>query len=85
MSCFIDALTQYGFLQYALVGGILASIGCGIVGTYVVVKRIGFIAGDIAHAVLSGMGVAYFLGRSPPGRCFDCGGDCRIQCAAVYG
>jgi zinc transport system permease protein len=62
---FFDALQRHGFLQNALLAGILASIGCGIVGTYVVVKRIGFLAGGIAHAVLGGMGVAYFLGRNP--------------------
>ena len=65
MSGFFSALAEHSFLQYALIGGMLASIGCGIMGTYVVVKRIGFLAGGIAHAVLSGMGIAYFLGRSP--------------------
>lgn len=34
-------------------------------GTYVVVKRINFLAGGIAHSVLAGMGIAYFLGNSP--------------------
>lgn len=65
MNEFFDALLVHGFLQNALVGGMLASIGCGIMGTYVVVKRIGFLAGGIAHTVLGGMGIAYFLGRSP--------------------
>jgi zinc transport system permease protein len=65
MSAFVQALMSHGFLQNALLGGILASIGCGIMGTYVVVKRIGFLAGGIAHTVLGGMGIAYFLGRSP--------------------
>jgi zinc transport system permease protein len=62
---FYDALLTHGFLQNAVLAGILASIGCGIVGTYVVVKRIGFLAGGIAHAVLGGMGIAYYLGRDP--------------------
>jgi len=62
---FFDALLRHNFLQNAALAGILASVGCGIVGTYVVVKRIGFLAGGIAHAVLGGMGVAYFLGRDP--------------------
>ncbi len=34
-------------------------------GSYVVVKRIGFLAGGIAHAVLGGMGAAFFLGTEP--------------------
>ncbi len=46
---------------------LLASVGCGVVGTYVVARRIGYLAGGIAHAVLGGMGVAYFLGASPLG------------------
>ncbi len=65
MSEFLAALGDHGFLQRALAGGLLASIGCGIMGTYVVVQRISLLAGGIAHAVLGGMGVAYFLGGAP--------------------
>jgi len=53
------------FMQHAFIAGLLASLGCGIMGTYVVVKRINFLAGGIAHSVLAGMGIAYFLGNSP--------------------
>ncbi|MGD8639365.1 MAG: metal ABC transporter permease [Gammaproteobacteria bacterium] len=63
----LNALSSQTFLQYALLAGLLASIGCGVMGTYVVVKRINFLAGGIAHSVLAGMGVAYFLGHSPIG------------------
>jgi zinc transport system permease protein len=62
---FVTALLNYGFLRNALIACILASIGCGIIGSYVVVKRIGFLAGGIAHTVLAGMGIAYFLDGSP--------------------
>lgn len=62
---FFESLLQHAFLQHALLGGILASIGCGVMGTYVVVKRIGYLAGGIAHCVLGGMGIAYFFGKSP--------------------
>jgi zinc transport system permease protein len=65
MGEFFEALLAHGFLQNAVLAGILASVACGIVGTYVVVKRIGFLAGGIAHAVLGGMGVAYYYGRDP--------------------
>jgi zinc transport system permease protein len=65
MSQFIQALLQHSFLQYALLAGLLASIGCGVMGSYVVVKRIGFLAGGISHAVLGGMGIALFYGVSP--------------------
>lgn len=67
MSEFLQAVLHYSFLQKALLGGLLASIGCGIMGSYVVVKRIGFLAGGISHAVLGGMGAALFYGLSPLG------------------
>lgn len=56
---------SYNFIQHAMLACILASIGCGIMGTYVVVRRIGFLAGGIAHSVLAGMGIAYYLGNTP--------------------
>jgi len=62
---FVQALATYAFLQNALAAGLLASVGCGVVGTYVVVKRITFLAGGIAHAVLGGMGIAYYFGARP--------------------
>ncbi len=65
MSDFLDALAAHGFLQNALIAAILAGVGCGIAGTFVVVKRIGYLAGGIAHTVLGGMGIAYYLGADP--------------------
>ncbi len=62
MTDFLHALAQYGFLQNALGAILLANLGCGIVGSYVVVKRIGFLAGGIAHAVLGGVGAALYFG-----------------------
>ncbi|MCH7697208.1 MAG: metal ABC transporter permease [Proteobacteria bacterium] len=62
---FIITLFSYRFMQYALLACLLASIGCGVIGTLVVVKRIGFLAGGIAHTVLAGMGIAFFYGVSP--------------------
>jgi len=62
---FLRALASQGFLQNAALAGMLAGLGCGVMGSYVVVKRIAFLAGGIAHAVLGGMGVAYYLGASP--------------------
>lgn len=56
---------HYNFMQNALIAGVLASLASGIVGSYVVVKRITFISGGIAHAVLGGMGLAYYLGADP--------------------
>ncbi len=61
MSEFITAVATHGFLQQALIAGALASLACGVMGTYVVVKRISYIAGAIAHSVLGGMGAARYL------------------------
>ena len=65
MTEFFSALVQQEFLRTAVIAGVLASIGCGVIGSYVVVKRISFLAGGIAHAVLGGMGVALFYGLDP--------------------
>ena len=65
MSEFIAVLINYTFMQHAFIACLLASVSCGIIGTYVVVKRVGFLAGGIAHTVLAGMGIAYFFGGSP--------------------
>ncbi len=65
MAEFARALLSHGFMQRALAAGLLASLACAIIGTYVVVKRVTFISGGIAHTVLGGMGIAYFLHYSP--------------------
>ncbi|HSW73413.1 MAG TPA: metal ABC transporter permease [Chlamydiales bacterium] len=51
------------FLQHALIAAILASFASGVIGSYVVVKRIVFISGSIAHSVLGGMGLFLWLKR----------------------
>ena len=58
---FVTDLQHYPFLQHALLTGILASVACGIIGAYVVVRRISYIADGIAHTVLGGMGAALFI------------------------
>jgi len=56
---------QYEFMQNALIAGLLASVACGIIGVYVVVKRVVFISGGIAHASFGGIGLGYLLGINP--------------------
>jgi zinc transport system permease protein len=58
---FFQAVSRYSFLQVALLSGLLASVACGIIGSYVVVRRISYMAGGIAHCVLGGMGAARYL------------------------
>ncbi len=60
----IEAL-QFGFVRNALAAGILVSIACGIIGTYIVTNRIVFLSGGIAHAAYGGIGLGYFLGINP--------------------
>jgi zinc transport system permease protein len=61
MLAFLNDLGQHAFLQHALLAALLASVACGVVGTFVVVRRITYIAGGIAHTVLGGMGAAMYL------------------------
>ncbi len=56
---------QYEFMRNALLAAILVSIACGIVGTLVIIKRLVFISGGIAHAAFGGIGLGYFIGLNP--------------------
>jgi zinc transport system permease protein len=53
---------QFEFMRHALIAGLLASVICGIMGTLVVVNRIVFLSGGIAHAAYGGIGLAFFFG-----------------------
>ncbi len=65
MNTIFYAILHYTFMQNALLAGFMTSIACGISGTFVVIKRITFISGGIAHSILGGIGIAYFLGINP--------------------
>lgn len=52
-------------MQNALLAALLGSIACGIIGSYVVVKKIGYISGGIAHASFGGLGLGYLIGVDP--------------------
>lgn len=62
--CFFATFLSNHFLKMALFASLSASIAGGVIGSYVVVKRIVFISGSIAHSVLGGMGVALYLKRT---------------------
>lgn len=55
----------FEFFRNALIAGVLASIACGIIGTYVVVRRMVSVSGGISHAAFGGIGLGYFLGIDP--------------------
>lgn len=61
MGEFLTDLPRYPFLQHALLVGVLAGVACGIIGSYVVTKKISYIAGSISHTVLGGLGAARYF------------------------
>lgn len=58
-------LLQYTFFQHALIGSLLASIVCGLIGTYIVTRRLVFISGGLTHASFGGIGIGLYTGISP--------------------
>ena len=58
-------LLHYSFFQHALIGSLLTAIACGIVGTYIVSRRLVFISGGITHASFGGLGLGFYLGMNP--------------------
>ncbi|MBQ3071257.1 MAG: metal ABC transporter permease [Tidjanibacter sp.] len=64
---FFEALGTYDFLVDALLAAVLSGVACGIVGTYVVTRRLVFLGGGITHASFGGIGIAYHFGLNPIG------------------
>lgn len=60
-----DALIEHEFLRHALLAGLLAAVACGVMGSYVVVRRMSYLAGGISHSCYGGIGLGYYLGFSP--------------------
>lgn len=61
----MDSILQYQFFQHALWASLLSAIVCGVVGAYIVVRRIVFISGGITHASFAGLGLGVWLGLNP--------------------
>jgi zinc transport system permease protein len=59
------ALFNFGFFRNAFLAAFVASITCGIIGTYIVSRRIVFISGGITHASFGGIGMGYYFGFDP--------------------
>lgn len=62
---FIAEIFQYQFLAHAALACLLCGIACGIIGTYVVFRRLVFLSGGITHASFGGIGMAYYFGANP--------------------
>ena len=59
------SIFEYQFFQNALIGSLFACIACGIIGVYVVTRRLVFISGGITHASFGGVGLGMYLGINP--------------------
>jgi zinc transport system permease protein len=59
------SLLHYTFFQHALIGSFFTCIACGIVGSYIVSRRVVFISGGITHASFGGLGLGFYLGLNP--------------------
>jgi len=58
---FFQDMAENAFLQTGLIAGLAASVACGVIGPYVITRRIVFLAGAIAHMAVGGIGGAIFL------------------------
>lgn len=56
---------EYDFMINAILASVLASVACGIIGTYIVIKRLIFLSGGIAHSAYGGIGLGYLLSFNP--------------------
>jgi zinc transport system permease protein len=67
MQFFYDMIHVNPFLGTGLLAGLLASLACGVIGPYVITRRIVFLSGAIAHVAVGGIGTAIFLAHALPG------------------
>lgn len=61
----MSGILSYTFMQNAFAAGLLVSLACGVIGTLVVLKRMVFISGGVAHTAYGGVGMAFFFGVNP--------------------
>lgn len=60
-----NSLLQYSFILKGLLGAVFASITAGLVGTYIVSRKMVFLSGGISHASFGGIGLGFFAGINP--------------------
>lgn len=80
-------ILEYSFVQNALLGSLLASIACGLVGTYIVSRRLVLISGGITHASFGGIGLGVYFGVSPilAAMAFAVASACGVQWMSARG
>ena len=62
---FLNDILQYSYISNALITCVLSGITCGIIGTYIVARRMVFLCGGITHASFGGLGIAFYAGANP--------------------
>jgi len=65
----VDFLTDpfsLTFMQRGLIAGLLAGLSCGVVGVWVVLRRVVFMGDAMAHGIIPGIAVAYLIGAALP-------------------
>ena len=62
---FLIDIFEYRYLANAVIACILSGITCGIIGTYIVARRMVFLCGGITHASFGGLGIAFYAGTNP--------------------
>jgi zinc transport system permease protein len=58
-------ILAYDFFRNAVIASLVASVACGIIGSFVVVKRLVSMSGGLSHAAFGGIGLGYLLGVDP--------------------
>jgi zinc transport system permease protein len=61
----MNGILSYEFMQNAILVGIMASIICGVIGPFIVTRKMVFISGGLSHTAFGGLGIAYWLGIHP--------------------
>ena len=57
----IEAL-EFEFMRNGLAAGLLTAVICGVIGTLIVVNRLVFLSGGVAHSAYGGIGLAFYMG-----------------------
>ncbi len=64
LSFFMDSLIRYGYLQNAMIAGVMVGIVCGFIGCFIILRGMALMGDAISHAVLPGVAIAYIMGFS---------------------
>lgn len=59
------SLLMFSFMRWAVAAGVMSALACGLIGPFIRVRRLAFLAGAVAHSSLAGLGAAQYFGVSP--------------------